>query len=52
MVGKGEREKELLGGRRYVVLKCGEKWRESERERGEVVFERYGDVKEGYWVRD
>lgn len=44
----GDTEKQLLARSRYLLFKPSTKWTESQRERAEILFEKYPELKKGY----
>src|SRR5574344_443096 len=44
----GDTEKELLARCRYALFKYPDKWTDSQRERAEIVFDRYPEIKKAY----
>ena len=48
MLANGDTHKQLLARSRYLLFKSADKWTESQRQRAEVLFETYPDLKEAY----
>lgn len=48
VLANGDTPKQLLARSRYLLFKPGDKWTESQRQRAEVLFEIYPDLKEAY----
>lgn len=46
----GDTLKELLARGRYALFKSPEKWTASQRQRAQMLFNRYQDLKEAYWL--
>ena len=46
MLANGDTHKQLLARSRYLLFKSADKWTESQRQRAEVLFETYPDLKE------
>lgn len=44
----GDTRKELLARSRYLLFKSGEKWTSSQRQRAEILFREYPDLKKAY----
>jgi transposase len=44
----GDTRKELLARSRYLLFKSGEKWTERQRQRANILFENYPDIKKAY----
>lgn len=44
----GDTEKQLLARSRYLLFKPSNKWTKSQRERAEILFEKYPELKKGY----
>lgn len=44
----GDTEKQLLARGRYLLFKPPNKWTESQRERAEILFEKYPELQKGY----
>ena len=44
----GDTPKQLLARSRYLLFKSSEKWTTSQRQRAEILFEKYPDLKEAY----
>lgn len=44
----GDTAKQLLARSRYLLFKSAEKWTTSQKNRAEILFEAYPDIKEGY----
>lgn len=44
----GDTRKELLARSRYLLFKSGEKWTSSQRQRAEILFREYPDLKRAY----
>ena len=48
VLANGDTHKQLLARSRYLLFKSADKWPESQRQRTEVLFETYPDLKEAY----
>ena len=48
VLANGDTPKQLLARSRYLLFKPADKWTESQRQRAEVLFEIYPDLKEAY----
>lgn len=48
VLANGDTHKQLLARSRYLLFKSADKWTESQRQRAEVLFETYPDLKEAY----
>ena len=48
VLANGDTHKQLLVRSRYLLFKSADKWTESQRQRAEVLFETYPDLKEAY----
>ena len=48
LLANGDTHKQLLARSRYLLFKSADKWTESQRQRAEVLFETYPDLKEAY----
>ena len=48
ILANGDTHKQLLARSRYLLFKSADKWTESQRQRAEVLFEAYPDLKEAY----
>ena len=48
VLANGDTQKQLLARSRYLLFKSADKWTESQRQRAEVLFETYPDLKEAY----
>lgn len=46
----GATVKQLLARSRYVLYKKASDWTESQKQRAELLFERYADVKKSLWI--
>ena len=46
----GDTRKQLLASSRYLVFKNPEKWSVSQRQRAEILFEQYDDIKQFYYL--
>ena len=46
--GNGDTKKELLARSRYLLFKSGEKWTPRQRERAEILFNEFPDMKKAY----
>lgn len=44
----GDTKKQLLARSRYLLFKSGEKWTENQKQRAELLFELYPDIKKAY----
>lgn len=44
----GDTKKELLARSRYLLFKSGEKWTQRQRERAEILFTEFPDIKKAY----
>lgn len=44
----GDTKKQLLARSRYLLFKPSNKWTKSQRERAEILFEKYSELKKGY----
>jgi transposase len=44
----GDTKKELLARSRYLLFKSGDKWTEKQRERAQILFGQYPDIKKAY----
>ena len=44
----GDTKKQLLARSRYLLFKSGEKWTQKQKERAEILFELYPDIKKAY----
>ena len=49
-LSNGDTLKELLARGRYALFKSPEKWTASQRERIDLMFSLYPDIKEAYWL--
>ena len=49
-LSNGDTLKELLARGRYALFKSPEKWTDSQRERIDLMFSLYPDIKETYWL--
>ena len=47
----GDTHKQLLARSRYLLFKSSDKWTDSQRQRAEVLFETYPDLKETYSLK-
>ena len=48
----GDTLKELLARGRYALFKSPEKWTVTQRQRADMLFSLYPDLKEAYWLVD
>ena len=48
VLANGDTHKQLLARSRYLLFKSADKWTASQRQRAEVLFETYPDLKEAY----
>ena len=48
VLANGDTHKQLLARSRYLLFKSADKWTESQKQRAEVLFETYPDLKEAY----
>lgn len=48
VLANGDTRRQLLARSRYLLFKSADKWTESQRQRAEVLFETYLDLKEAY----
>lgn len=46
----GDSKKQLLARSRYLLFKSPEKWSDKQRERAEILFAQYPDIKKAYWL--
>lgn len=46
----GDTKKQLLARGRYLLFKSPEKWSEQQKERAEILFAQFPDIKKGYWL--
>ncbi|MDE5986059.1 MAG: transposase [Prevotella sp.] len=51
MLANGDTRRQLLSRGRYLLFKSADRWTESYRQRAEVLFEAYPDLKEAYSLR-
>ena len=48
LLRNGDTAKQLLARSRYLLFKSPEKWTESQKQRAEILFEQYPDLKQGH----
>jgi transposase len=48
VLANGDTPKQLLARSRYLLFKSAEKWTQSQKQRAEILFERYPDLREAY----
>ena len=48
VLANGDTPKQLLARSRYLLFKSAEKWTQSQKQRAEILFERYLDLREAY----
>lgn len=48
LLANGDTKKQLLARSRYLLFKSGEKWTDKQKQRANVLFELYPDLKEAY----
>ena len=48
VLANGDTPKQLLARSRYLLFKSAEKWTHSQKQRAEILFERYLDLREAY----
>lgn len=48
LLANGDTKKQLLARSRYLLFKSAEKWTEKQKERADVLFEMYPDIKKAY----
>ena len=48
LLANGDTKKQLLARSRYLLFKSAEKWTEKQKERANILFEMYPDIKQAY----
>ena len=48
VLNNGDTPKQLLARSRYLLFKSADKWTESQKQRAEILFEQYHDIREAY----
>lgn len=46
----GDSKKQLLARSRYLLFKSPEKWSDKQKERAEILFGQFPDIKKAYWL--